>query len=281
MAVVGRAVARESAPTRDLAGSAPTVAADDGSVPEPVADVLARRAGGRARMNEVVAVLAGHRLLVPLLEVDGDLLEGDDTDPCAGQDRAVAAVSLRTADGPVGLAFTGLPPMADWDPHARPLPTAATRVAGAVLAQGGQALLIDVSSEHACRIEGIALRRLAAGGDWPEPWRDPLVREAIVAELAPALASGDLAVRLAQPTGSTELAGPAEPVRATEPAELAEPVEPPAQAPDLLVDVRFPPGTPAEVASRRAVLVAERLAGSAALRAVFDGLLAVRVLPGA
>ena len=217
-----------------------------------------RRASGRAAMREVVVVLARHRLLVPLLEVDGDLLEGDDADPCAGQDRAVAAVSMRTPEGSVGLAFTGLAPMAAWDPRARPMPSDASRVAAAVLAEGGIGLVVDPASDARCQIEGQALRRLAAGGDWPEPWRDPLVQQAVVAELAPALASGELSVRLAQQEAQSDPA-------------------PRTVEGELLVELRLPPGTSADVAMQRAASVADRLARSVTLRAVFDGVLAVSV----
>ena len=118
-----------------------------GRYPPEVADVLARRAAGAAGIREVVMCLTAHRLLVPLLEVDGDLLEGDDADPCAGSDRAVAAVSMREPDGrPLGLAFTGMAPLVAWDAAARPLPVEATRAAGAIVAEGGRALLVDAGS---------------------------------------------------------------------------------------------------------------------------------------
>ena len=147
----------------DLTGPG-AFAADDGSVPPDVADVLARRAAGSAGIREVVMCLTAHRLLVPLLEVDGDLLEGDDSDPCAGSDRAVAAVSMREPDGrPLGLAFTGMAPLVAWDASARPLPVEASRAAGAIVAEGGRALLVDAGSAHALRIEGLALARLASG----------------------------------------------------------------------------------------------------------------------
>ena len=144
--------------------------------------------------------LTAHRLLVPLLEVAGDLLEGDDSDPCAGSDRAVAAVSIREPDGrPLGLAFTGMAPLVAWDASARPLPVEASRAAGAIVAEGGRALLVDAGSANALRIEGLALARLASGEPWPEPWADPAVREAVIAELGPVLASGEVQVRLAGP----------------------------------------------------------------------------------
>jgi hypothetical protein len=258
----------------DLTGPG-AFAADDGSVPADVAEVLHRRATGAAGVREVVACLATHRLLVPLLEVDGDLLEGDDADPCAGSDRAVAAVSVREPDGsPLGLAFTGMAPLVSWDAAARPLPVEATRAAGAIVAEGGRALLVDAGSPHAMRIEGVALARLASGEPWPDPWVDPAVRDAVVLELGPVLASGEVAVRLAPPGhvgsegGRPDVGAPAR----------TPPVAGPAAG--LVLEVRFPGGLLDRQAEQRAAVIATRMSQSATLREVFDGVLAVQVVRG-
>lgn len=250
----------------DLTGPG-AFAADDGSVPPDVADVLSRRATGSAGIGDVVTCLAAHRLLVPLLEVDGELLEGDDSDPCAGSDRAVAAVSVREPDGsPLGLAFTGMAPLVQWDASARPLPVQATRAAGAILADGGRALLVDPGSAHALRIEGVALARLASGEPWPDPWADPAVREAVIVELGPVLASGEVQVRLAGP----DRVGPGT-------ASIGDRAADP--EPGLVLAVRFPGGLPADQAEQRASVIATRMSQSAALREVFDGVLAVTLVP--
>ena len=255
----------------DLTGPG-TFAADDGSVPSDVADVLARRATGSAGIRDVVTCLATHRLLVPLLEVDGDLLEGDDTDPCAGSDRAVAAVSVREPDGsPLGLAFTGMGPLLGWDASARPLPVEATRAAGAILAEGGRALLVDAGSPHALRIEGVGLVRLASGEPWPDPWVDPAVRAAVISELGPVLASGEIQVRVVGPgTVGPGTPEPAPTIHGT--AQVSDP------SPDLVLEVRFPEQLPAGEAERRAEVIAGRMSQSAALREVFDGVLAVTIV---
>lgn len=233
-----------------LSGGAPR--ADDGSAPAALRAAIEAYVQGRAGIREVVGALATERLLVPLLEVSCDLLEGSDTDPCAGQDRAVAAVSVRAADGVVGLAFTSLGALARWDARARPWPTPAPRVAAALLADGGVRLVVDPGAHHCVTLAGLALRRLAEAGAWPEPWDDPEVRAAVVGVLAPVLASGELRVRL----------GPPEP----------------AQPPDgMLVQLGFPAGTDAAVARARAEVVASRLGADPDLRSVFDGVLAVRV----
>ena len=237
-------------------------ASDDGSVPADVQDVLAARAAGRASIREVVACLKGHRVLVPLLEVAGDQLEGDDSDSCAGSDRAVVAVSVREPDGStLGLAFTGSTALARWDAAARPMPVEATRAAGAVLAEGGSAMLVDPGSPESVRIEGIALRRLATAEPWPPAWEDPAVQAAVVAELGPVLASGEVQVRLAGPGAGS---GPADP-----------PGEP---APGLVLQVRFPPDLADPLVRDRAGVIARRMSRSAALREVFDGVLAVHVV---
>jgi SseB protein N-terminal domain len=250
----------------DLTGPG-AFAADDGSVPPDVADVLSRRVTGSAGIGDVVTCLAAHRLLVPLLEVDGELLEGDDSDPCSGSDRAVAAVSVREPDGsPLGLAFTGMAPLVQWDASARPLPVEATRAASAILADGGRALLVDPGSAHALRIEGVALARLASGEPWPDPWADPAVREAVIVELGPVLASGEVQVRLAGP----DRVGPGT-------ASVGDRVADP--EPGLVLAVRFPGGLPADQAEQRASVIATRMSQSAALREVFDGVLAVTLVP--
>ena len=185
--------------TRPVSAAPP--GADDGSASPEVMAALAARARGEQGVRQVAQALTTARLLVPLLEVSGDELEGSDTDPCSGQDRAVAAVSLRTPSGPVGLAFTSLSALTRWSPVARPWPTAAPQVATAVLVDGGTRLVVDAGSPQQIELSGEALRRLAAAEQWPDPWEDQVVRAAMVAALAPVLASGELGVRLAVPPG--------------------------------------------------------------------------------
>ena len=222
---------------------------------------------GSAGIREVVMCLAAHRLLVPLLEVDGELLEGDDSDPCAGSDRAVAAVSVREPDGrPLGLAFTGMAPLVAWDASARPLPVEATRAAGAIVAEGGRALLVDPGSAHALRIEGPRAGPSGLGGALARAVGRPAVREAVIGELGPVLASGEVQVRLAGP----DRVGPGT-------ASVGDRVADP--EPGLVLAVRFPGGLPADQAEQRASVIATRMSQSAALREVFDGVLAVTLVP--
>ena len=152
------------------------------------------------------------------------------------------------------------------DASARPLPVEASRAAGAIVSEGGRALLVDAGSAHALRIEGLALARLASGEPWPEPWADPAVREAVIGELGPVLASGEVQVRLAGP----DVVEPG-------PGSDVDPV--PDGAPGLVLEVRFPGDLPPDQAERRAAVIATRMSESTALRQVFDGVLAVTIAP--
>ena len=78
------------------------------------------------------------------------------------------------------------------------------------------------------------------------------MRAAIVSELGPVLASGELQVRL-------------------RPASLDP------RPTGLMLELRFPAGLPAEVAESRAAEVARRMSLATLLREVYDGVLAVRV----
>jgi hypothetical protein len=138
----------------------------------------------------------------------------------------------------------------------------ATRAAGAILAEGGRTLMVDPGSAHALRIEGVALARLASGEPWPDPWLDPAVRTAVIAELGPVLASGEIQVRLTGPVGAVADPGDGAAINCA----------------GLGLEVRFSGQLPANEAEERARIVAGRLAQSAALREVFDGVLAVTIV---
>jgi hypothetical protein len=257
--------------------------ADDGSTPAEVLQLLVARSRGHACLRDVVPVLARHRLLVPLLEVGGDQLADDGADPCAGAGKAVAAVSVRQPDGtPLALAFTGMPALVQWDPAARPLPVPAPRVAAAVLAEGGRALLLDSGSVHAQRIEGVALTRLAGAEAWPDPWQDPAVRAAVVGELSPVLATGEVQVRLAEsiaapaagfdaaPSGAASVSGAHD-----SPGAMGDSPGP-TGVPGMTIEVRFQRDLSAPTVNERVAVLARLLSQSPALREVFDGILAVR-----
>lgn len=179
---------------------------DLGAADPALTAALLERAAGRTSCCDVVAGLRAARLLVPLVEVDSSQLRSSDLDPCAGQDKAMAAPNLLLPDGASAtLAFTGLPALAHWNPTARPLPVPAKELAGRVLKSGGRALIVDLGSPTACTLRPLALLRLATGEPCPPLWEDPYLRQALAAEFAPELATGALALRPAPPDPPADL----------------------------------------------------------------------------
>jgi hypothetical protein len=143
------------APPGRFAGTripAASFAADDGSVPGPVADALAAYDAGEGAYAETLAVLQQARLLVPVVAVAGQA-ESD-----------MATVLLTGRDGRTALlAFTGTEALRAWDPAARPVPVGTALAARSALEDGAAALVIDVAGPTRFVIEGDDLTAVAAG----------------------------------------------------------------------------------------------------------------------
>jgi SseB protein N-terminal domain len=121
-------------------------APDDTGVADPaLAAALAAYAGDPGREPDVLAVLPGSRLLVPVVAELGEAERGADG-LVRDKSADMATVLMRGADGRLALlAFTGLEAMQRWDPDARPVPVPAPAAALAALQDGAEALLIDVA----------------------------------------------------------------------------------------------------------------------------------------
>jgi hypothetical protein len=136
-------VKRGGAAQRLLAGAG---APDDTGAADPeLATALAAYAADPAREPDVLAALAGARLLVPVVAVLGK----SETDPDGlvhDKSSDMATVLMRGSDGRRALlAFTGLEALQRWDPDARPVPVPARTAALAALQDGAEALLIDLA----------------------------------------------------------------------------------------------------------------------------------------
>jgi hypothetical protein len=144
----------------------PGFAEDDGSAPDELAEALAAYdadAGADGAYERTLAVLAGSRLLVPVLavlgevEVDADGLAHDKTSD-------MATVMMRGRDGRTALlAFTGEAAMHRWNRDARPVPVPTSRAAEAAVQDGAEAMLVDVAGPVPFVVETDDLRELAAG----------------------------------------------------------------------------------------------------------------------
>lgn len=118
---------------------------DDGAADPTLAAALAAYADDELREPEVLAALAGARLLVPVVAELGEAETGPDG-LVRDKSSDMAAVLMRGADGRTALlAFTGLEAMRRWEPDARPVPVSAQVAGHAALQDGASALLIDVA----------------------------------------------------------------------------------------------------------------------------------------
>jgi len=136
---------------------------DDGSADPAVTSVLARFAEGAASYPEALALLAGARVLVPVVALLGEVEHGDDG---LARDKSsdMAAVLLTGADGRTALlAFTSTDTLTGWDPAARPVPVACRLAAATAVQEGAAALVVDVAGPARFVVEGDDLHRLAAG----------------------------------------------------------------------------------------------------------------------
>jgi hypothetical protein len=140
----------------------PAFGSDDGSASLEVAEALRRVAGG-AGLEVAIAALCDARVLVPVVALRGDETGSTDADDGEGT-VDMAAVLLTGRDGRRALlAFTDLAALAGWDAHARPVPVTTPQAAQSALAEGADALVVDVAGPVQVPVEGDALRRVADG----------------------------------------------------------------------------------------------------------------------
>lgn len=140
-------------------------AADDGSVDPGVAAALAAYGHGDGGAADVLTALAQSRLLVPVVAVL------DEAGPVAEKSSHMATVSTTGDDGRRGmLAFTCVETMHRWDADARPVPVSTRSAAEAALADGADALVLDLAGPVVFAVDAPELRTLASGWRTLGPW---------------------------------------------------------------------------------------------------------------
>ncbi|MGH8824002.1 MAG: SseB family protein [Jiangellaceae bacterium] len=134
---------------------------------------LAAYDGGTSSSADVVAALAAGRLLVAVVAVldEAGGSDGIRTDKASH----MATVTTTGRDGRRGLlAFTCLDSMRRWNPDARPVPVPTRGVAQAALAEGADAVVVDLAGPVVFAIDTEDLRVLASGsGDRGQPVGHP------------------------------------------------------------------------------------------------------------
>ncbi|NDL57329.1 SseB family protein [Phytoactinopolyspora mesophila] len=140
---------------------------DDGSADPSLAAALSAYESGEGGPADVLAALAGGRVLVPVVASADEM--GDDVAVPTGAVRgekssSMATVSMIGRDGRRGLlVFTSLESLHRWNPDARPVPVPTRAAAEAALADGADALVIDVAGPVLFSVDATGLRALASG----------------------------------------------------------------------------------------------------------------------
>jgi hypothetical protein len=136
---------------------------DLGAADPRVTAALAAYDNGSGGSADVLAALAASRLLVPVvavLEKPGGSEESLRTEKSSH----MATVTTTGRDGRRGLlAFTCVESMRRWNTQARPVPVSTRDAAEAALAEGAEAVVIDLAGPVVFAIEVADLRTLASG----------------------------------------------------------------------------------------------------------------------
>ena len=139
---------------------------DDGGCPPVVRAALAAHAESpedELRYLTAVAALAGHRVLVPVVAVLGEV-EHDDQGRAFDKSSDMATVLMTGADGRQALlAFTCMETLQAWQADARPVPVSAANAAKAALQDDADALVVDIAGPVRLVVQGDLLRAVAAG----------------------------------------------------------------------------------------------------------------------
>ena len=181
---------------------ATTPSDDDGSAPDHLIEAIRRFHARELGEADVLEALRTARLLIPLVA-----RLGDDGVNEHGHEKQ-QELSIVTVVGPDGRtvlpAFTSVAAMSTWNPQARPIPAAATRVALAAAHEQTDLVVVDATSATEFAIRRPALRALATGERWIPSYLDEDVLDAFAASAtgepavrSVALIAGDPDVRLA------------------------------------------------------------------------------------
>jgi hypothetical protein len=151
----------------------PGFAGDDGTAAPALTAALTRDADDPAYLPELLAALHAARVLSPVVALLGETATTG-TGLVRDKTADIAVPVLVGADGARGLpVFSGLAALAAWDPQARPVPVEGPRAAQVALAEGAEALVVDLAGPVAATLPAPELRALAEGRGRRTAWTDP------------------------------------------------------------------------------------------------------------
>lgn len=158
--------------------SDPEYADDDGSADPALTAALAAFARDPARRPELLAALHRTRVLAPVVSRSAEMertSEGLIRDKSAD----VAVPLLVDGDHRALPVFSDLAALAAWDPKARPVPVAGPVAAQVALAEGAEALVLDVAGPITGVLPHPEVRALAEGRGVRPAWDDPGLAAAV------------------------------------------------------------------------------------------------------
>ncbi|GAA1227260.1 SseB family protein [Rhodoglobus aureus] len=154
---------------------------DDGTAPAALVAVITRFHQGDATEANVVDVIRESRLLIPLLAKAGEMAT---TDAGLTIDKT-QELSIVTVTGPDGRAvlpvFSSVDAMNSWNPEARPVPAAGTRVALAAASENTDLVVVDPLSDSEFVIRRPALWSIAQSTEWVPSYLRADVRDEFAA----------------------------------------------------------------------------------------------------
>ncbi|MEN0130138.1 MAG: SseB family protein [Brevundimonas sp.] len=176
---------------RELPPSSP-FAGDDGSADPALAAALAALGDGTGSVADVVAALAGTRVLVPVLaELEvADVVVHDGHEHVVDKEASAGIVALQAPDGRTALpVFTSVESLARWRTAARPVPSGVARAALSAIQEGWEVMVVDPGGPVTVLVPRPAVWALAQEAQWrPAVVGDVVddeVRRAVSAALAP------------------------------------------------------------------------------------------------
>ncbi|MFD9210771.1 SseB family protein [Streptomyces sioyaensis] len=174
---------------------------DDGSADPALTAALAAYERDRGAEPELLAALAGARVLVPVVAVLGEAETGPD-----GLRREKSSdMAVPTLQAPGGRralpAFTSMETLQRWRADARPVAVPLQQALLAASHEQADTVVVDLAGPVTYQLTGPALRALAEGRTSADPLADPAVTGALRA-----LLDAEPAVRLARlvPSGETD-----------------------------------------------------------------------------
>ncbi|MGY4646166.1 SseB family protein [Cellulomonas sp. URHB0016] len=153
---------------RELPPSSP-FAGDDGTADPVVTAALEAYGAGSGPLADVVAALAGTRVLVPVLaELEtADVVVHGGHAHVVDKEASAGVVALRTPDGRTALpVFTSVATVAAWRPDARPVPSDVARAALSVVSEGWDVVVVDPGGPVTALVPRPAVWALAQQLPW-------------------------------------------------------------------------------------------------------------------